>query len=143
MHPEFLPRLLESFSASVHARHPDLRIARIRSTGGHTERFLLAPAQRFKDSLPLAQRARQADAGALPPEVHGEDLFELLLGPVFVSWDGTRTAANDEGAARAYLARWLDESTPEGRRLARCAERLREGVRAAEREGRRLTLMST
>src|SRR5512139_3532341 len=114
----FLPRLLESFSASVSSLLPDLRIARVRSAGGHAERFLVAPAQRFKDSLPLAQRARQADAGALPPEVHGEDLFELLPGPVFMSWDGTRTAADDESAARAYLARWLDESTSEGRRLA-------------------------
>lgn len=135
--------IFTAFASSVSARHRDLRIARVPSQGGRGERFLLAPASRFADALPSAQRARQADAGALPPEVYGEDLFEFLPGPVLVSWDGARTTPRDDDEIRALLGRWLDESTPEGRRFARCAERIRDGIRATERDRGRLSSVTT
>lgn len=131
-----LGSLLDEFAARVNHASPDVRIARVPSAGGACERVLVAPADRFKDGLPEAQRARQRDAGAMPPEVYGEDLFELLKDGTARLWDGRRVPLPDEQTARALLARFLVWSTAEGRRLARTSEKIREGMNAGRSAAR-------
>jgi hypothetical protein len=124
------------FSEKVAKRFDGIRIVRVSSPDGCIVRFLAAPADRFKDELLPAQRARQVDAGALPPEVYGHDLFELLRGNVVRLRDGSRIDFASHDSLRSILSRFLDPESFNGRQLVQIVERIREGQNAARKVAR-------
>lgn len=124
------------FSFQVAKRFDGIRIVRVPSPDGSIVRFLVAPADRFKDELLPAQRARQIDAGALPPEVYGHDLFELVKGDVARLRDGSRIDLRSPDSLRSVLSRFLDPESFDGRQLATIVERIREGQNAARKATR-------
>jgi hypothetical protein len=124
---------LRWFSEKVAKRFDGIRIVRVPSPDDCIVRFLVAPADRFKDELLPAQRARQVDAGALPPEVYGHDLFELVKGNVVRLRDGSRIPLSSPDSLRSVLSRFLDPESFDGRQLAQIVERIREGQNAARK----------
>lgn len=118
------------FCETVAKRFTDMRIAKVPSPDGAIARFLVAPADRFKDEILPAQKARQEQAGAMPPEVYGHDLFELLKGNVVRLRDGSRIAFYDANGLRAFLSKFLDPGSFHGQQLTLFVERIREGQNA-------------
>lgn len=124
---------IDHFCAKVAKHNEGIRIVRVPSPDGSIVRFLVAPADRFKDGILDAQKARQIDAGALPPEVFGHDLFELVNGNVVRMRDGSRVNLNNEDSLRAILDRFLTPGTYDNRILSQCIEAIREGQRASRK----------
>lgn len=124
---------VRDFSERVAKTHVGIRVARSPSPDGSIVRFLLAPAERFKDELLPAQKARQEQAGAMPPEIYGHDLFEVVKGNVVRLRDGSRISFADESGLRSIISRFLDPNSFDGRQLAMLVERIREGQQAARK----------
>jgi len=122
--------ILRWFSEKVAKHNEGIRIVRVPSPDGSIVRFLVAPADRFKDELLPAQRARQIDAGALPPEIYGHDLFELVNGNVVRLRDGSRVNLADAAHLRTILDRFFVPGTYDHRMLSQCIDDIREGQRA-------------
>lgn len=122
---------LSWFFDKVAKRFDGIRVVRVSSFDGSIVRFLVAPAERFKDGISDAQRARQIDAGALPPEVYGHDLFELVNGNVVRLRDGSRIDLRTHDSLRSVLSRFLDPNSFDGRQLVQIVERIREGQNAS------------
>lgn len=121
------------FSDKVAKRFDGVRIVRVPNVDGSIARFLVAPVDRFKDELLPAQRARQIDAGALPPEIYGHDLFELVNGSVVRLRDGSRTTIASAESFRLVLSRFLDPVSFDGMQLAKFVEWIREGQNASRK----------
>lgn len=121
---------IDRFCSKVAKEHEGIRIVRVPSPDGSIVRFLVAPMDRFKDELLPAQRARQIDAGALPPEIYGHDLFELVNGNVVRLRDGSRVNLVDAAHLRTILDRFFVPSTYDHRMLSQCIDDIREGQRA-------------
>jgi hypothetical protein len=128
--------ILRWFSDKVAKRFDGIRIVRVPSPDGSIVRFLVAPAERFKDALLPFEKARQEDAGALPPEIYGHDLFELVKGNVVRLRDGSRVDLRSPDSLRSVLSRFLDPESFDGRQLATIVERIREGQNAARKSNR-------
>lgn len=124
------------FSSQVAKRFDGIRIVQVPSPDDSIVRFLVAPADRFKDELLPAQRARQIDAGALPPEIYGHDLFELINGNVVRLRDGSRIDLRTPDSLRSVLSRFLNPESFDGRQLARIVEQIREGQNAVRKSSR-------
>ena len=125
--------ILRWFSEKVAKRNEGIRIVRVPSPDGSIVRFLVAPADRFKDELLPAQRARQIDAGALPPEIYGHDLFEVVNGNVVRLRDGSRVNLVDVAQLRTILDRFFTPNTYDNRVLGQCIDDIREGQRASRK----------
>jgi hypothetical protein len=121
------------FSAQVAKRFDGIRVVPVGSPDGSIVRYLVAPADRFKDELLPAQKARQEQAGAMPPEIYGHDLFELVRGNVVRLRDGSRIAIDSERALRTVLDRFLQSNSFDNRLLVTLVERIREGQAAARK----------
>lgn len=113
-----------------------MRIVRVPSPDGSIVRFLVAPAERFKDGILPAQRVRQTDAGALPPEIYGHDLFELAEGNVVRLRDGSRLTLPSPDSLRSVLSRFLDSDSFDARTISVLVDRIREGQNAARKSSR-------
>lgn len=124
---------LSRFSDKVAKRFDGIRVVRVPSPDGSIVRFLVAPSERFKDGISEAQRARQIDAGALPPEVYGHDLFELVNGNVVRLRDGSRIDLRTPDSLRSVLSRFLDSDSFDGKTLTRIVEQIREGQNASRK----------
>jgi hypothetical protein len=135
-HPDVNDEPIAWFSDKVAKRFDGIRIVRVPSPDGSIVRFLVAPADRFKDELLPAQRARQIDSGALPPEIYGHDLFELVKGNVVRLRDGSRIDLHAPDSLRSVLSRFLDPESFDGRQLATIVERIREGQNATRKASR-------
>lgn len=125
--------ILRWFSEKVAKRNDGIRIVRVPSPDGSIVRVLVAPADRFKDGILDAQRARQIDAGALPPEIYGHDLFELVNGNVVRLRDGSRVNLVDAMHLRTILDRFFVSGTYDNRVLVQCIDDIREGQRASRK----------
>jgi hypothetical protein len=121
------------FSVQVAKAHEGIRVVQVPSADGSIVRFLVAPADKFKDELLPAQKARQEQAGAMPPEIYGHDLFELVKGNVVRLRDGSRIAIDSERALRTVLDRFLQSNSFDNRLLVTLVERIREGQAAARK----------
>jgi hypothetical protein len=128
--------VIKRFSNKVAKTHDGIRIVQVPSVDGSIVRFLVAPAEKFMDTMLPAQKARQVDAGALPPEIYGHDLFELLNGNVVRLRDGQRVNVVEYTSFKSTLDRFLTEGTQEYRCLVQAVEHIREGQRAAARTKR-------
>lgn len=124
---------IDRFCAKVAKHNEGIRVVRVSSPDGSIVRFLVAPSDRFKDGIPDAQKARQIDAGALPPEIYGHDLFELVNRSCVRMRDGSRVNLSGESSLRAILDRFFAPNTSDHRLLARCVEFIREGQRASRK----------
>ena len=113
----------------IHTESPD----------GSIVRYLVAPAEaeKNKDTLEKLQKAQQKKAGAMPPEVYGHDLFELLRGNVVRLRDGLRIPFRDDDGLRAILSRFLDSTSFDGMQLARLVEQIHEGQNASRKAASR------
>jgi hypothetical protein len=128
---------IDRFVVKVAKDHDNIRIVRVSSPDGTIVRFLVAPADKFMDDMSAAQRARQIDAGALPPEIYGHDLFELLNGNVVRCRDGKRISVTSDLTLRMFLDRFFQNTTTEYRVLMQCIDDIREGQRASRKHGNR------
>ena len=133
-----LPIPIEEFSKTVASRFEGMRVVPVDNPDKSIVRFLVAPADRFKDALLPAQRARQIDAGAMPPEVYGHDLFELLRGNVVRLRDGSRIPFCDDDGLRSILSRFLDSTLFDGMQLVRLIEQIRDGQNTSRKAAPRL-----
>ena len=124
---------ISEFSRKIAKRNEGIRVVRVPSPDGSVVRFLVAPADRFKDDIPDAQKARQIDAGALPPEIYGHDLFELVNGNCARMRDGFRVNLSNDASLRTILDRFFIPNTYEHRMLSQCIDDIREGQRAARK----------
>lgn len=125
------------FSDKVAKRFVGIRVVRVPNLDGSIVRFLVAPADRFKDELLPAQKARQEQAGAMPPEIYGHDLFELLKGNVVRLRDGSRIPFRDDSGLHSILSRFLDPTSFDGTQLSTLVERIREGQNASRKSSLR------
>lgn len=130
--PEFV-ETIDRFCAKVAKQNEGIRIVRVPSPDGSIVRFLVAPSDRFLSDMSEAQKHRQKDAGALPPEIYGHDLFELVNGNCVRLRDGSRANLSGEDSLRAILDRFLDPGTYDHRTLLQCIEAIREGQRASRK----------
>ncbi len=127
---------LAHFSAQVAKRFDGMRVVPVLSPDGSIVRYLVAPADKFKDELLPAQKARQEQAGAMPPEIYGHDLFELVLGNVVRLRDGSRIDLQTKDSLRSILSRFLDPTCFDGMQLSTLVERIREGQNASRKATR-------
>lgn len=128
--------VIAHFASTVAKRFDGIRVVPVASPDGSIVRYLVAPADRFKDELLPAQRARQIDAGAMPPEIYGHDLFELVKGNVVRLRDGSRIDLRSTDSLRSVLSRFLDTDTFDGKLLITLVERIREGQNASRKSTR-------
>jgi hypothetical protein len=128
---------IDRFVVKVAKDHAGIRVVRVPSPDGTIVRFLVAPADKFMDDMSAAQRARQIDAGALPPEIYGHDLFELLNGNVVRCRDGKRISVTSDLTLRMFLDRFFQPTTTEYRVFGQCVDDIREGQRASRKQGNR------
>lgn len=124
---------LQRFADTVAKAYEGIRVVQVLSVDGSIIRFLVAPADKFKDELLPAQKARQEQAGAMPPEIYGHDLFELLKGNVVRLRDGSRLSWADDRELRLLLLRFLDQNSYHGQQLVMLIDRIREGQAAARK----------
>lgn len=124
---------IDRFCSRVAKENEGIRVVRVPSPDGSIVRFLVAPSDRFKDGIPDAQRARQIDAGALPPEIYGHDLFELVKNECVRLRDGSRVNLSDESSLRRVLDRFFTPGTYDHRVLVQCIDDIREGQRASRK----------
>jgi hypothetical protein len=124
---------IERFSKKVNKTYDDVRIVQVPSIDDAIVRFLVAPADKFLDTSPAYERARQQQAGAVPPEIYGHDLFELINGNVARLRDGRRVNVVEYISFKGTLDRFLTAGTQEHHDLVQAVEHIREGQRAAAR----------
>lgn len=127
---------IAEFSEKVAIWFVGIRLVRVANIDGSIVRFLVAPADRFKDELLPAQKARQEQAGAMPPEIYGHDLFELVTGNVVRLRDGSRLPFRDASGLHSIISRFLDPASFDGMQLSTLVERIREGQLASRKSNR-------